>query len=112
MYGNIDFEGVIGLGNPDLAIGSSIYNAGEYPFTETWADILRNNGQTPSDMWSVNIDLWSKSGSITFGGLDPVISQSEEIYTWVPIPGYFMIAFDGIRFNSNELIINLSGSTI
>ena len=60
-------------------------------------------------MWTINIDLWTKNGTITFGGYYSQDSNSEESYTWLPIPGYYMVSFDFIKFGEQELIVNLIG---
>jgi Eukaryotic aspartyl protease len=106
-FTEVDMSGVLGLGDTRLAIGSYAFSGTQFPFKETIIDAMFRESDISTKMFSIDIDFKNQTGTITFGGWNPMHRLLEDNFTWLPIPGVFSVSFHSVRYQSMKLSLNL-----
>ena len=98
------------MGDTTLSQDSVGFSKENYPFSDTWVEVVSNLESFSTPPWTLTVDPTTKLGRLIFEGPDPVLSTVKK-YTWLPIPSYYTLGFTCIRSGDLEFNINLVGSS-
>lgn len=99
------------MGDTALSQDNTNFSPENYPFSDTWVEVVSNLESFSTPPWTLTLDPSTKVGRLVFEGQDPVLSTTKK-FTWLPIPSYYTLGFTSIRSGDLEFSINLVGSRI